>query len=177
MLRWGLRIVIGVFALFGFLIAASALWLWLSARPVLEEARASYLTLPSTAHCTGVSNRRPPGYPAAVGEIESLHDAELAVYRAACKDAGLTDSCFYMTGAARSLGFATYRGLYLNDCELRAVSLHGNTRLRRSLELLYPDRPEAELGEQEMICVSRAMRSSHRGFCSRHPECCAAEEG
>ena len=173
MLRWTLRILVGAFALFGVLVAATAAWLWLSARPVLEEARAIYERIPREAHCEGPFNR-PPGYPASVREVESLDSAERAVYRAACKDAGLTDSCFYMTGAGRSLGFMTYRRLYLNDCELRAVSLHGDTRLRHSLELLYPDRPVAELGEHEMTCVAHAMRSSHRGFCGRHPECCPA---
>ena len=174
MLRWTFRILVGVFALFGVLVAATAAWLWLSARPVLEEARAIYERIPSEAHCEGPYNR-PPGYPASVRAVESLNSAELAVYRAACEDAGLTRSCFYLTGAGRSLGFKAYRRLYLNDCELRAVSLHGDTPLRHALELLYPDRPVAELSEQEMTCVAYAMRDYH-GLCGRHPECCPAAQ-
>lgn len=181
MLRWTFRILVGVFALFGVLVAATAAWLWLSARPVLEEARAAYMRIPSEAHCEGPYSR-PTGYPVSVREVQTLNSAELAVYRAACEDTRLTDSCFYMTGAGRSLGFGAYRRLYLNDCELRAVSLHGDTPLRHALELLYPDRPVAELGDHEMTCVAYAMRRGSHRFCDHHPECCpaagqAAEEG
>ena len=176
MLRWTFRILVGVFALFGVLVAATAAWLWLSARPVLEEARAVYDRLPAEARCANARSR-PPGYPGDwLHQIESMPRAEQEAYLAACREAGLLESCVWMRGASRSLGFTAYRRLYLNDCELRAVSLHGDTPLRRSLELLYPDRPVAELGEHEMRCVARAMRSSHRGFCGRHPECCPAAQ-
>ena len=175
MLRWTFRILVGVFALFGVLVAATAAWLWLSARPVLEEARAIYERIPSEAHCEGPRGR-PPGYPASVREVESVQAAETAVYDAACEDAGLTRSCAYFTGAVRSFGFKAYRRLYLNDCELRAVSLHGDTRLRHALELLYPDRPVAELGEHEMTCVAHVMRRGSQRFCDDHPECCPAAQ-
>jgi hypothetical protein len=167
-----MRILISSFALISLAAVALAAWLWLSARPVLDEAQATYLSLPSEARCEG-SGGNPPGYPVSAREIERNDAAQLAVYRAACEATGLTDTCFYMSGARRWVGFQAYRRLYLSDCELRAASLHGDTPLHHSLELLYPDRPVASLGEDELTCVAAAMRTSHRGFCRRHPSCCA----
>jgi hypothetical protein len=142
---------------------------------VLEAARASYLSIPAEARCQG-PHRRPPGYPAAVREVETLDAAELAVYRDACERTGLTDSCFYMAGAGRSFGFQAYRRLYLNDCELRAASLHGHTPLRSALEILSADRPVSELGDHEMTCVATMMRTGRGNFCGRYPECCPTEQ-
>lgn len=164
------KIIVGVFAAIGLSAVGLALSLWLAARPVLEAARASYDELPVVAQCTG-PHASPPGYPVSARQVETTEDAEGAVYRAICEAEGLTDSCHYMSGAPRWAGFKLYRQAYLSECELRAASLHGNTPLRRSLELLYPDRPVAELGEQEMTCVAHAMRGSS-GLCGRHPECC-----
>jgi hypothetical protein len=170
------KVAVGLFALVGFIAVALALWLWFAAWPVFESARAIYAEIPAEAQCTGPYSP-PPGYPVARREVQSLRSAENDVYRAACEAADLTHSCFHMTGAQRSVGYTIYRSAYLSDCQVRAISLHGQTPLRRSLELLYADRPVANLGEAELTCVANAMRVSHRGFCARYPSCCAVQEG
>lgn len=165
-----LKIVAGFFATIGVVTVALALWLWLSARPVFDEAQRLYSEIPTEARCES-PYMPPPGYPHSAREVETLSAAEHQVYLASCRAGDMLSSCVWMRGAGRWAGYRLYRGAYLSDCQLRAISLHGDTPLHRSLNLLYPDRSPATLDEPELTCVAMAMRSSGRS-CGRYPECC-----
>lgn len=172
MLAW--KVVVWFFAAIGFLLVATLTWLWLEARPVLNEARAQYDTLPAALQCEGGGRAWPPHYPSGARELESVASAERSAYAAACHGASMESACAYMTGAGRSLGFSMYRRLYLRDCEVRALSLHGQTHLGRALADLYPDRDPASLTDAEQACLVARTRygSSRRYFCQRKPGCC-----
>jgi hypothetical protein len=175
-MRIALTVLLWAFAAVGVLASALALWIWLAARPVLDEARAQYMALPAEQQCAARAGAFPPGYPRSTRDLQSEHSAEQGVYDVACDATVGLGACAYMTGAPRWIGFTTLRPLYLSDCELRAVNLRAETPLRRSLERLYPGRAADTLDEAELTCLSRRTRygSSNRYFCERSPECCAA---
>lgn len=167
--RWAIRLVVGGFACVGFVVAALALWLWVSAKPVLEAARAQYAALPDGQQCN--NSWAPPNYPMSVREVVRFNDAEYAVYFAVCADVGGT--CVYMTGAPRWFGFRAYRRLYLSDCAVRALNLRSSTGLHWALRELYPERDPASLNEVEQTCVAKYVRWGRSPLCRRSPECCS----
>lgn len=172
------RLVTWGIALVGLIVVATAGWLWFEARPVLAEARAQYEALPEDRQCIGRGATWPPGYPHSAREVQTMQHAQLSVYRLACAERGLTDRCFYMSGAARSIGFSVYRRAYLSDCAMRAVDLNGDTTLRHALDELYPERDPSELSEPELTCLALRLRQGRGSLCSRHPHCCVvAQEG
>lgn len=171
-----LRFAIWIFAAIGFSAVAALTWLWLDARPVLDEGRAAYETLPTELQCRRAGHARPPHYPAGPRELESVESAERSVYSAACRRANMVGQCVYLNGAVRRAGYSTFRRLYLSDCELRALSLHGDTYLGRALADLYPGRDPASLSDAEQFCLVVRTRYGHsnRYFCERTPSCCTS---
>jgi len=168
------KVVVWFFAAIGFFFIAALTWLWLEARPVLNEAHAQYESLPVALHCPRAQLAQPPHYPSGARELESIASAERSAYAAACHGANMQNACAYMTGVGRSLGFSMYRRFYLTDCEVRALSLHGQTHLSRALADLYPERDPASLTDAEQSCLVARTRysSSRRYFCQRNPTCC-----
>lgn len=169
------KIIVGLFALIGFLVVGLAVWLWLSARPVLDEARAQYGELPAELQCAGAW--QPPHYPSGARPLQAVDAAETDVYAAACRGADMMGECAYMAGAPRWLGFASYRRLYLSDCEIRALSLRGDTHLGHALEVLYAGRDPATLTDPERTCLVARTRhgwNDQQRFCERMPNCCPA---
>lgn len=168
MTRW----IVGLLALVGACAIAAAATLWLSARPVLEQARAGYASLPLESQCERAPNAYPSDHPRSFRALQSDRDVELGVYRHACAAAGLGRSCAYVTGGLRQLGFSIYRGAYLSQCEMRAVNMHGDTPLHAALQYLYPDRAAASLSERELTCVAIAARAGVRQVCRIEAACC-----
>jgi hypothetical protein len=105
------KLLIWSLAAVGLIVIAVAAWLWLSARPILEQAQSQYQALPSSVQCAGAF--QPPHYPSGARELESEVSADRSVYAAACNAADMRRECAYLSGAPRWLGFRAYLGLYL----------------------------------------------------------------
>jgi hypothetical protein len=169
------RLALWCLAVNGFLVTATMMLLWLLALPILSEARAQYEALPLEMQCRRAPLARPPHYPSGARELESVTSAERSVYTTACYGADMPRECAYMSGAARNLGYLAFRRLHLSDCEVLALSFHGETPLGHARAELYPDRRPATLSEAEQSClVARTRYSSIRHFCARNPSCCAS---
>ncbi len=169
---WVVRICVAALALIGAAMLLVTAWLWLEARPVLDQARDSYAALPAAAQCS-TTWAYPSGYPVSSRAVQTQQEIEYSVYRYACEGAGLDSGCYYMRGGPRWLGFQAYRRAYLSQCEMRALNLHGETPLSAALRHIYPDRDPSTLNETELSCVALAARAGVRAACRRDATCCA----
>jgi len=112
-----------------------------------------YSALPESAQCRDGA-RTPLDYPPGFERVLSARVADLQAYHDACSQVGAR--CGVISGA--SLGFAVYRPLAVTECQERALSLHGNTILRRAVETFFPDRPLTALTTAQQTGLAHVIR-------------------
>lgn len=162
------RVVVAALAIVGLVAILTALTLWLAARPVLSAAsRDAQAVSPLCAS----EYRIPKGYPKGLREVQSLKASQYVVYRDTCHRHAI-GGCYYLTSTPRRLGFDLYRPAYLNDCEVRALTLRQDSLLGNTLHRLHPDRDPATLNSAELDCVAAVLRygwnqtAEERGGCT-----------
>ncbi|WP_143075126.1 hypothetical protein [Sphingobium sp. AP50] len=130
--------------------------LWIAARPVLNAASTE---LSAIGPVCDRPFSHPSGYPKSLREIQSFENAEWEVYRGICKRHDIK-GCFHLS----ELGFAVYRPAYLNQCQIRALTLRHDSPVGIALNRLYPGRNHEQLNNHELDCVAAVLRAgwTHR---------------
>lgn len=72
---------------------------------------------------------------------------------------------------ARVIGWEVFRPVYLNACEVRALSLRSDTPLGTTLNRLYPGQDPTKLDSAQLDCVAAVLRNGWTETAERSGKC------